>query len=414
MEKNKFLEKSISFFFLILAITTTGVVGGIVGSAFHFAVEAVTHLRTEHSFIIYFLPLSGVIIVALYKLFKKEKNCNTDTVLKAVRENRTLPFSIDFLIFVSTVLTHLCGGSAGREGAALQLGGGIASKIGAVFKIEKEHVGTIIMCGMSSVFAALFGTPITACVFALEVSLVGFMCYSALLPCLGSSLIAYGISLLFSIEPVKFTLSTTPDLTLTTVGKAAVLSAICAGAGILFCVCLNLSHSFFHKQIKEPFIRAAIGGVIIILLTLIVGNYDYNGAGMDIVEKAINGEAVAYAFLLKIVFTAVTSSTGYRGGEIVPAFFIGSTLGCCAASLVGLPAGFGAALGLICLFCSTVNCPMASIVLGVELFGTGGIIMFALASAVSYALANKFSLYSTQKILHSGQLRNIYRSKESK
>lgn len=405
MQKSKFSETVFPFILLIISVILTGITGGLVGSAFHFAVEYVTELRTEHSFLVYFLPLAGVIIAALYRLFKKEKNCNTDTVLKAVRENKPLPFVMDILIFISTVLTHLCGGSAGREGAALQLGGSIASKIGTLFRIKEDNIGTLIMCGMSSVFAALFGTPVTACVFALEVSLVGFISYTSLLPCLGSSLVAYGISLLFSIEPVRFTVDVFPQFTLINTGKTVLLALVCAGAGILLCLSLSLAHKYFHKWIKNSFLRAIAGGVIIVLLTLLVGNSDYNGAGMDIVEKAIAGEAVIYAFLLKIIFTSVTAASGFRGGEIVPAFFIGATLGCCAASIIGLPCGFGAALGLICLFCSTVNCPMASIILSVELFGAQGFVLFATGVAVSYITANKFSLYSTQKILRSKQLK---------
>lgn len=379
----------------------TGAVGGLIGSAFHLSIEYATELRSAHPQILWLLPIGGVVIAILYKICKMDKNGGTDFVISSVREKEKVPLLMSPLIFVSTVITHLCGGSAGREGAALQLGGSIGSQIGSLFKLGEKDMHLIIMCGMSGVFSALFGTPLTATVFAMEVVSVGVAYYSSLVPSLTSSLVAFAVSRLFKIEPVAFKLSQVAQLNFKNIFRAVILAAICALVSIGFCIIMKLCHTYIPKLIKSSLLRAAVGGSVIILLTLLVGNYDYNGAGMNIIENAINGQAVPYAFILKIIFTAVTISCGYKGGEIVPTFFIGATLGCTVGPILGLDPGFSAALGLIALFCSAVNCPLASMILSVEMFGSEGFVFFGVVCAVSYVLSGYYSLYSTQKIMYS-------------
>lgn len=397
----KTAEYVVNFFKWILLASLTGAVGGLIGSAFHLSIEYVTNLRSEHPKILLLLPVGGVVIAFLYKVTKMDKNGGTDFVISSVREKERVPFLMAPLIFVATVITHLFGGSAGREGAALQLGGAIGSQIGSIFKLNEKDMHLIIMCGMSGVFSALFGTPLTATVFAMEVISVGVVYYSSLVPSLTSSLVAFAVSRAFKIEPVSFNLSQVAQLNGKNVFLTVVLAAVCAVVGIAFCILMHLGHTYIPKYIKNPLIRAFVGGCVIIALTALVSNGDYNGAGMSIIEKTINGQAVPYAFALKMLFTAVTISCGYKGGEIVPTFFIGATLGCTVGGALGLPAGFSAALGLIALFCSCVNCPIASMILSVEMFGSQGFVFFGIVCAVSYVLSGYFSLYSTQKIMYS-------------
>lgn len=391
----------LNFFKWIVLAGITGAVGGLVGSVFHIAVEYVTELRAEHSYIIYFMPAGGLLIALLYKVLKMEHNRGTDHVIIAVREKEKVPLALTPAIFIGTVITHLVGGSAGREGAALQLGGSIGSQIGSLFKLNEKDMHLIIMCGMSGVFSAVFGTPLTATVFVMEVSYVGTFYYSALIPNLTSALVAFGISSLFGISPVRFNLDILTELNIMNIGKVTVLAAVCALVSIAFCILMHTTHKYAHKWIKNSYLRILTGGVIIVILTLIVGDTTYNGAGMSIIENAIAGNAVRYAFLLKMVFTAVTISTGYRGGEIIPTMFIGATLGCTVGPLLGLPASLSAAIGLVALFCGVVNCPIASIILSIELFGSEGLLFFAVACAVSYVLSGYYSLYGTQKIMYS-------------
>ena len=383
----------------VVIAAVTGAVGGLVGTAFHLSVEKVTQLREAHGWLLFLLPVGGLLIAGMYKLAKLE-SAGTDVVIDAVRSKHSVPILLAPLIFVSTVITHLCGGSAGREGAALQLGGSISAQVGRIFRLDEKDMHLVTLCGMSGVFSALFGTPLTATVFALEVISVGVVYYSGIVPCLVSALIAYGISLLFHMEPVRFSIGAIPAYSFSSVGKVVAMAAACAALSIGFCLLMTFTHKGAEKLFKSPFLRAAVGGALIIGLSLLFPR-DYNGAGMPIIEQAIGGSALPYAFLLKMLFTAITIGFGFKGGEIVPTFFIGATFGCTLGGLLGLPSGFGAAIGLVALFCGVVNCPIASIFLSIELFGIGGLLYFAVACAFSFALSGYFGLYSSQKIIYS-------------
>ena len=170
---------------------------------------------------------------------------------------------------------------------------------------------------------------------------------------------------------------------------------------ILFCRGLHVTEHLAARLVKNSYLRAAAGGTVIIALTLLLGTTDYNGAGMDVISRALTGEASGWAWLLKLLFTAVTIGCGFKGGEVVPSFFVGAAFGCVAAGWLGLPAGFGAAMGLVSVFCGAVNCPLASIILSVELFGSGDLLYFAMACSISYLISGYCGLYSSQTILYS-------------
>ena len=386
----------------ILVSTACGTVCGIAGTAFHKCVEIATNLRIRNPWLIFFLPLGGLLIAFIYRKTEMTKNSGTNNVISSVRTSEYVPMRLGPVIFISTVLTHLFGGSAGREGAALQLGGSIGFQIGRLFKISEKDRHLLVICGMSGVFSALFGTPVTAAVFSIEVISVGVIYYSGFLPGLCSATVAYFISLLCGAAPTRFVLPVIPDLSVLNFLRVAVIGAAAALSGILFCISLKRSANFFSGKIKNYYLRPVLGGLIILAMTLILRTTDYNGSGMDVIIRATEGGTVVpYAFLLKIIFTAVTIGSGFRGGEIVPTMFIGATLGCTAAALLGLPPSFGAALGIAAMFCAVVSCPMASICLASALFGGIGFFYFAAAIGISYVLSGYYGLYSSQKIMYS-------------
>ena len=378
-----------------------GLVGGVVGCIFHESIDIATHLREEKSWIIFLLPIGGLVIAAIYSFFRSKGRIDTNRVLEAVRENEKVPFVMIPLIFVSTVITHLLGGSAGREGAALQLGGSIGYNIGKTFKLNKKDLHIIVMSGMSAVFSALFGTPLTAAFFAMEVVCVGMLHYAAIVPTVISAIVGYKISLMYGLSPVRFLNIEVLDISFGMFVKVAALSVLCALVSILFCYTIKKCEDYFEKWFKNIYVRAFVGGVIIVILTLLVRTYDYNGAGMDVIKNAMAGNAKYEAFLLKIIFTAITISAGFKGGEIVPTFFIGSTFGCILGPVLGLDAGFSSAIGFVALFCGVVNCPVASVMLALEVFGANGILFFALASGVSFMMSGYSGLYKSQKIFYS-------------
>ena len=375
-----------------------GLVGGIIGSLFHIGVDTATQVRLAHSWVLYLMPVGGLAIVGLYRITKTEGK-GTNDVIASVHFGEQVPGLLVPVIFVSTVITHLCGGSAGREGAALQIGGGIGYQAGRLLRLGEKDLPLATLCGMSGVFAALFGTPLTATVFALEVISVGVLYYAGLVPCLTAALTGYLVSVLMGVPPTRFTV-TVPGLEVRTMLLVMVLALLCAVVSILFCRGLHGVEHLLKRTLKNPYLRVAAGAAVLIGLTLLT-NGDYNGAGMEVISRAIAGQADPWAWVWKLLFTAITIGCGFKGGEVVPSFFVGAAFGCVAAGWLGLPAGFGAAMGLVSVFCGAVNCPLASIILSVELFGSGDLLYFAMACSISYLISGYCGLYSSQTILYS-------------
>ena len=378
----------------------TGICCGIGGSAFHIGVNYATLLRERYPWLLWCLPIAGLGIVAAYKLTKTEGQ-GTNDVIDAVHLGNGLSIWLLPAIFIGTILTHLCGGSAGREGAALQMGGDIGHHVGKLFHLDDRDLRTATLCGMAAFFSALFGTPLAATMFAIMVVSVGVFYHAAFIPCFTASMVAYGISLWVGLKPTHF-IVTAPALDAMMLIRVTVLAALCALVSTLFCNSLHAAERSLKKYLPNAWLRVMLGGIAVVVLTYLCGTTDYNGAGMDVIAAAVEqGSVHPLAFLLKILFTAVTLGAGFKGGEVVPAFFVGATFGCVAAPLLGIPAGFGAALGLVAVFCGAVNCPVASMFLSVELFGAGGLLYFALTCGISYLLSGYNGLYSSQTILYS-------------
>jgi H+/Cl- antiporter ClcA len=305
------------------------------------------------------------------------------------------------LIFISTLITHLFGGSAGREGAALQMGGSIGNTLGKLFRFDEKDKHVMIMCGMSAAFSALFGTPMAAAIFSMEMISVGIMYYIALVPCVISSLVAHGIASYFGITNELFLIDEIPAFGILSSIKVSILAILCALVSILFCVVLHQSEALYKRFFKNPYLRAVVGGVLVVLLTLLVGNQNYNGTGITIINQCINGTVRPEAFLLKILFTALTLGAGYKGGEIVPSFFTGAAFGCLFGNLLGFSPTLCAAVGMTSVFCGVTNCPITSLLISFELFGYDGMPYFLLSVAFSYMLSGYFGLYRSQKIIYS-------------
>ena len=380
----------------------TGAVCGAAGGAFSLVLNWVTQVRELNPWLIFFMPAAGLVIVWSYHVLDMDNDSGTNQIIASVRNGEKPRLRLAALIFFSTALTHLTGGSAGREGAALQIGGALSAPLGRLLHLSERNMNLIVLCGMSALFTALFGTPVAATVFSMEVISVGILQYSALFPALFSSLVSLGVTQLMGAEAESWTLMGLPDLSPLALLQVGGLAVLCALLSIAFCVAMHGSAHLYRRLLPNPYARILAGALLVIGLTLLEGSGAYNGAGSNVITAALAGQvAVPWAFLLKLAFTALTLGAGFRGGEIVPTFFIGSTFGCAAAPLLGLDPAFGAAVGLVALFCGVVNCPLASILLSVELFGGSGVIFFALACALSYLLSGKFSLYSSQKIVYS-------------
>ena len=319
---------SIFIKWLVFSLLSGVLIGG-AGTVFHYCMVWANDTRLTYPCLILLLPLAGLLIVWAYHMLHDEKDTGTNLVLAAIHSGKHIPMKMAPLIFISTITTHLFGGSAGREGAALQLGGSIGNTLGRLFRFDEKDQHIMIMCGMSAAFSALFGTPMAAAIFSMEVVSVGIMHYAALVPCVISSLTAKGIASYFQVHPEQFLLTELPEFTFSTGITIAVLAILCAGISTLFCILLHSGEKLYKKYFPNPYLRIFTGGTFIVILTLLVQNQDYNGAGMPIIARCFEeNEYVPYAFLLKMIFTAVTLGSGFKGGEIFPSFVIGGTFGC--------------------------------------------------------------------------------------
>ena len=378
-----------------------GVLGGLLGAGFHHALHFVTHVRSEYTWLIFLLPVGGLLTAALYRVLKMQGNRGTNEIIDATLDGHSVSPMVAPSIFLATAMTHLFGGSAGREGAALQLGGSTASMLAKLFRLKKEERKVMVMAGMSAVFAGLFGTPLTATLFCMEFESVGTLFTPALLPCYLAAFVASRVSGLLGVHAETYLLEMAYGITLGNAWKFLVLAVLVSCLGIAMCWTFHKAEHLAAHFLPNPYVRIAVGGAVITVLTLLVGDHRFNGAGMDMALKAVGGDADWYSFLLKLLFTAVTLSAGFKGGEIVPTFCIGATFGCVLGSLLGLDPGVAAALGLVGLFCCATNSPFASIVLSIEMFGSANLYLFALTCVICFVLSGHSGLYASQIIQFS-------------
>ena len=374
-----------------------GAVCGLVGGAFAITVEEATHLRQHTAWLPWLMPVAGLAIAGLYRLLKLPLSIGTDEIIKTVRTQEGVSLKMAPAIFLSTALTHLTGGSAGREGAALQLGGSIGVAMSRLIKPLGDNRRIFQLCGMAALFSALFGTPLAATVFVLEIVEVGKLNIRALLPCLVSALTAKLVALAIGapaeLFPLAGGLAQADTLTLLQAGG---IGLCCGVVAVIFCNVMHVSGRYLRKALPNDYLRIALGGAVVAVLAFVLGTADYQGSGMHVILNALQGQAAPEAFVMKILFTALTLGVGFKGGEIVPSFFIGATLGCVVAPLLGLNPALGAGLGIIAMFCGVTNGALASILLSVELFGAEYLPLFGIAVAVSYALSGHVSLYHAQ------------------
>lgn len=385
------MKKIKEFVFVILLSITIGVIGGLCGAAFSKAVALVTSVRLNNSQLLYLLPIGGLISVAVYKLCRV-KNIGTTNVFECVRSEKSLPPLLSFAVFCGTCISHLLGASSGREGAALQIGGGIAYTFSRLLKLDEDTRHRLIMCGMAALFSAVFGTPLAACFFVLEVILTR-LCILTLSCLLISSLTSFAVAGLLNVHAERFNMGALPEFSLSLICKILVIVLIGVLVAFIFCKGLDLGKSVAKKLLKNEFLRIAIGGISIVALTLLVGNYDYNGGGIEIIEKVFTGNVKSEAFAIKIIFTIICVSCGYKGGEIIPTLFIGATLGGSLAAVLGLPVEMGGAIGMAVLFVCVTKCPFATILLCCEMFGFYSALLIAPIAIISFCFARYKSLY---------------------
>lgn len=392
---------------LVKWIILSAIVGSIVGviaSGFAYVISWVTEFRVEHPLMLLGLPVGGILVAFLYKMSGQENNTGTNMVLDTIRTPKAeMPTVIATLILIATTVTHLFGGSSGREGAALQFGASVGSTFGRVLNLNESDRKIIMLSGMSAAFAALFGTPMAAAIFPMEVTSVGIMYYSALVPCVFSAFIGEYVSVLLKVRTLRipYLIDEVPSFYSANCMKAIFLAVCFAAAGALFCIMLHRTAHLFQKWFPNQYLRVFVGGASVILLAMLLRTTDYLGLGETILKDSFVNVQSPERFLLKMIFTCLTLSTGFKGGEIVPSLFIGATLGSALSPILGLSANLCAGCGMVGVFCAVTNCPVSSMLIAAELFGFTGMSYYCIVIAVSYLISGYRSLYQAQTITYS-------------
>lgn len=380
---------------------SVGLVVGLCGGLFVRLLGLAEWLRNETAWAIFLLPLAGLLVVWMYRRGGIKTAGGTDLIVEAARGEQPVSRLLAPVIFFATLLSQAFGGSAGREGAALQLGGSLAELVRKGVHMGGEFQDLAIMCGMSAGFSAVFGSQIAAAIFALEISCVGMLPLGAFFPCVVSSIVAGHVAKLLGVRAVTFYLSvSTPNALF--YGRVFLLAMLCGILSILVCYTLSGVGVWLENWFPNPYMRVFVGGLAVIILTVLVGSKLYLGTGQNLIAQTIaEGEVGSMDFLLKLIFTALTLGAGFKGGEIVPSFAIGAAFGCLVGPLLGLPASYSAAVGMISLFCAVSNCPLTALMLAFEVFSFNSSGGFLVAVAASFLVSGYSGLYQKQKFAFS-------------
>jgi H+/Cl- antiporter ClcA len=379
-----------------------GIVAGIASAVFLHALDWATATRDGHPWLLFLLPIAGLAIGWVYDRFGKSVAAGNNLLLERIhsQEATAIPFRMVPLVLIGTVVTHLFGGSAGREGTAVQMGGTLANLATGPLKLSARDHRLLIMSGISGGFGSVFGTPLAGAVFGMEVLSVGKMGYEALVPCLVASIVGDIVCRALGVHHHIYSVGVslpaqTPWLWLLIVAASALFACAAALFG-------ELTHGISHimkERVKIPALRPVIGGIAIIGLTYLVGTRDYLGLSLPLIAKSFTPEGVVlWAFALKILFTAVTLGTGFKGGEVTPLFGIGAALGAAFAHLTGQPTAFFAALGFVAVFAGAANTPLACTIMGIELFGSPMAVPLFAACIVAYVLSGHRGIYLSQLV----------------
>jgi H+/Cl- antiporter ClcA len=381
-----------------LLASIVGVCAGSASAIFLLSLEFATATRLQHPWLLYLLPVAGLLVGLLYHYWGKDCEKGNNLILEEIHDPKTgVSGRLAPLILLSTVVTHLFGGSAGREGTAVQMGGSLAGWLARRFGLDRHHTRILLMAGISAGFGSVFGTPLAGMVFGLEVLAVGRMRYDALIPCLVASLVGDWTCAAWHVHHTHYVVNSNPPVDALLIGKVVVASLAFALLSVLFAETTHGLQWLFKRFITWAPARPVVGGIAIIGLAWLVGTDDYLGLGIPIILKSFDATGVApWAFFFKLVFTAVTLSSGFKGGEVTPLFFMGAALGCTLGTLLGVPHDFMAALGFVAVFAGAANTPLACTVMGMELFGMDNAIFFAIACCSSYIWSGHRGIYLSQ------------------
>jgi len=400
----------------VLVVPVAVVIGSMV-ALFLWLLTTAIHFRFAHTWLLFLLPLAGVLIHFIYKWAGKSSEKGNNLIIDEIHEpGAGVPTRMGPIILITTVITHLFGGSAGREGTAVQIGGSIAAMFGSWFKLNADDTRMLLTAGVGAGFGAVFGTPLTGAIFAVEVLTIGRIKYDALLPALIASIVgditvaawgihhtAYHIDIL---AKTPYFLSDYLSVDLVLIAKVIAASVVFGLASYIFAIAVHEIKAVFLRIFQIKWLIPLFGGLIIIGLTYLIGKPDYLSLGIDAqypgaitIPSAFHaGGADTWSWLWKTIYTTITLGTGFKGGEVTPLFYIGATLGNTLSAVLNAPVSLFAALGFIAVFAGATNTPLACTFMGIELFGGEHALLFAIACFTAYLFSGNSGIYTSQNI----------------
>lgn len=389
--------KSKNILKLILISILIGGISGVFIGIFLIFLEKAVDINLKHKFLVFILPLSGMLMTFLYSKYGGNSQKGNNLIIENINGSKEeIKFIMAPLVFLGTVLTHLFGGSVGREGTGVQIGGTIGNALSKILKCSTYEKKILLISGVAAGFSSVFGTPITGTIFALEISNIGSLNYNSMIPAITSAIVGNSVVKILGVKHSHYKIPPVESVDLTNILKVIIL-AICFGlASRLF---VYMTHWFKEKLIKyckNQYLKIFVGGSLMVLATLLLGNSLYNNLSLGLLSSAFDGNVSYLAFIIKLMLTTLCLGAGYQGGEVTPLFVIGATLGATLSNILGLPFAFSAALGLVGVFSGATNAPIACFMMYLELFGSNNIIFAMLVCMIAVFISGHKGIYTSQ------------------
>lgn len=385
------------FKWVILSILLAIPIGIVVG-LYNRTLTATNSFRKEHELLILLLPIAGVIITFMYLRTKRNAYSGENLLKSEVQlAAKDIPFYMTFVVFLGSLFTTFCGGSAGKEGSAISMGGTLGDFIARKFNLSDDEQRTLVICGVGSAFGVIYDVPFAGAILGMELILKGRFHYSALIPAFFTTVVSNEIAIRVGSKAIQYPNLILDDLNLIIIGKLIILGVIFGIGGFIFNFVLDNSSKVYNKVTKNPYIKAILGGVITIILFFLVGD-NYNGLGQSYINESFNNYVSIVDSVLKIVFTAVALGSVFQGGRGNPTFFVGATLGSFVAKYINLPLPSVTALGMIGVFCSATSLPMTSIAIALEYFGGEEMVAIILVMTISYIISGFYDILYKRKL----------------
>ena len=378
---------------------TLGVIVGSISAFFLFSLDWATNWREAHVWIIALLPVGGFIIGLSYHLYGESVVKGNNLLLEEIHSpKKIIPLRMAPLVLFGTIATHLFGGSAGREGTAVQIGGAIADRFTKILKLSNQDRQILLIAGISAGFASVFGTPLAGAIFALEVLVLGRIRLDAIIPSIMAALFADYFCAVWGITHTQYHIASVVEMTPINLLWCLLAGIIFGLVAMLFSKSTHYWSALFERKINYPPLRPVVGGVVLAIAVYLLGTTKYIGLGVPTIVDAFSVDLNSYDFLLKVLFTSFTLGAGFKGGEVTPLFFIGATLGNALVWFIPLPMGLLAGMGFMAVFAGATNTPIACTIMGIELFGIESGVFIALACATAYLFSGHTGIYTSQYI----------------